>query len=186
MSLSVQNAPKIILETDRLFLREMTQKDLDALCMILCDPDVMRAAYETPFTTEESQRWLERHLARYQTYGFGLWAVVLKETNEMIGQCGLTWQDWKGSSLLELGYLFQKEHWGKGYAAEAALACRDYAFTTLQADRVCSMIRDTHTASQKVAQKCGMQIIDRDTKNFRNTNMHFHLYCINHKITEEL
>lgn len=167
---------KIILETKRLRLREMTQNDLDALCAILCDPDVMRAAYETPFTREGAQGWLERHLMRYKVYGFGLWAVVLKETGEMIGQCGLTWQDWKGTPLLELGYLFQKAHWGKGYAAEAAAACRDYAFTVLHEDAVHSMIRDTHTASQNVAKRLGMQPVDSEEKNFRNTDMIFMLY----------
>ena len=166
----------IIMETDRLYLREMTQADHPALCRILCDAEVMRVAYETPFSETEAQHWIERHLVRYKQYGFGLWAVILKETDEMIGQCGLTWQKWKDMPMLEIGYLFQKAHWGKGYAAEAARACRDYAFSVLHADRVCSMIRDTHTASQKVALRCGMQKIDRDHKNFRNTDMEFFLY----------
>ncbi len=93
---------KLILETERLLLREMTQADLDALCKILCDEDVMRAAYESVFTREEAQGWLNRHLKRYREYGFGLWAVVLKETGKMIGQCGLTLQNWKEKEILEI------------------------------------------------------------------------------------
>ena len=78
--------------------------------------------------------------------------------------------------LLELGYLFQTAHWGKGYAAEAAAACRDYAFTVLHEAAVHSMIRNTHTASQNVAKRIGMQPVDSEEKNFRNTDMVFVLY----------
>ena len=103
---------------------------------------------------------------------------MLKETNEMIGQCGLTMQSWREKELLEIGYLFQKAYWHRGYAAEAAIACREYAFTVLDADSVCSMIRDTHIASQNVAVRNGMKIIDKTTKNFRNTEMEFFLYSV--------
>lgn len=96
----------------------------------------------------------------------------------MIGQCGLTLQPWKGKELLEIGYLFQKAYWHKGYATEAAIAYREYAFTVLNADSVCSMIRDTHIASQNVAVRNGMKIIDKTTKNFRNTEMEFFLYSV--------
>lgn len=168
---------KIILETERLILREMTGADLPALCRILCDEEVMRAAYESAFTEQEAPGWLERHLKRYENFGFGLWAAVLKETNEMIGQCGITWQEWNGEPLLEIGYLFQKAHWHKGYAAEAAAACRDYAFEVLHADRVYSMIRDTHISSQKVAERIGMRVIDRAVKRFRGVDMMFYLFC---------
>ena len=167
---------KFLIETERLLIREMQQSDFDALCRILCDEDVMRAAYESAFSPDEAQNWLNRHLKRYEDYGFGLWAVVLKETNEMIGQCGLTLQQWKEKELLEIGYLFQKAYWHRGYAAEAAIACREYAFTVLDADSVCSMIRDTNIASQNVAVRNGMKIIDKAAKNFRNTEMNFFLY----------
>ena len=95
---------KFFIETERLLIREMQQSDFDALCRILCDEEVMRAAYESAFSPDEAQNWLNRHLKRYEDYGFGLWAVVLKETNEMIGQCGLTLQQWKEKELLEIGF----------------------------------------------------------------------------------
>lgn len=169
---------KVKMETERLILREMTQKDLEALCKIMCDEEVMRAAYVNAFRVEEVQGWLNRHLKRYEDYGFGLWAVVLKETNEMIGQCGLTWQDWHGKEILEIGYLFQKAYWHKGYATEAAIACKEYAFNVLGADSVYSTIRDTHIASQKVAVRNGMKIVDKFTKNFRYMDMDFYLYGV--------
>lgn len=168
---------RIITETERLIIREMVSSDLDALCRILCDEEVMRTAYESAFSVEEAEDWMNRHFRRYAEYGFGLWAVVLKETNKMIGQCGLTMQSWREKRLLEIGYLFQKAYWHNGYATEAAAACKEYAFSVLNANRVYSIIRDTHTASQKVAVRNGMKIIDKFTKNFRNIDMDFFLYC---------
>lgn len=172
---------RIMIETERLIIREMVQSDLDALCTIMCDEEVMQAAYENAFSVEKVQGWLNRHLKRYQDYGFGLWAVVLKETNEMIGQCGLTLQPWRDEQILEIGYLFQKAYWHKGYATEAAIACKEYAFTHLNASSVYSIIRDTHIASQNVAVRNGMKIIDQLTKNFRHVEMNFFLYGADRK-----
>ena len=81
----------MILQTERLLLREMTQEDFPALCCILQDEQTMYA-YEGAFSDSEAQVWLDRQLERYRQLGFGLWAVILKQTGEMIGQCGLTMQ----------------------------------------------------------------------------------------------
>ncbi|MCI8920062.1 MAG: GNAT family N-acetyltransferase [Eubacterium sp.] len=159
-----------ILETKRLYLREMNQADFDSLCRILKDEEVMYA-YEGAFTDQEVREWLDRQISRYQKWGFGLWAVILKETDRMIGQCGLTMQPWKGQEVLEIGYLFERAHWHKGYAIEAARACRTHAFDILKADEVCSIIRDTNTASQKVAVRNGMHIVDRSTKHYKGVDM---------------
>ena len=167
-----------MIETKRLIIREMVQHDYDALCKILCDEEVMRTAYENAFSLEEAQNWLNRHFKRYAEYGFGLWAVVLKETNEMIGQCGLTLQGWRDKEVLEIGYLFQKAYWNKGYATEAAIACKEYAFKVLNASSVYSIVRDTNIAAQNVAVRNGMNIIDKDTKNFRYIDMDFFLYSL--------
>ncbi len=145
----------IVIETPRLQLREMTPTDRPALCRILQDSEVMYA-YNGPFSDEEVDEWLERQLARYRQYGYGLWAVVLKATGEMIGQCGLTLQQWNGREMLEAGYLFQRSHWHQGYATEAARACMDYAFGTLNSPLVCSIIRDNNLPSQQVALRNGM------------------------------
>lgn len=169
---------KGLVETERLIIREMVQSDYDALCKILCDVEVMSAAYESAFSLEEAQNWLNRHFKRYAEYGFGLWAVVLKETNVMIGQCGLTMQSWRNKEVLEIGYLFQKAYWHKGYATEAAIACKEYAFSFLNASSVYSIIRDTNIAAQNVAVRNGMKIIDKDTKNFRHIDMDFFLYSV--------
>ena len=163
----------MILETDRLYLRELNQGDYGSLCNILKDEKAMYA-YEGAFSDDEVQEWLDRQIARYQKWGVGLWAVILKETDEMIGQCGLTMQPWKEKGVLEIGYLFWRLYWHQGYAIEAARACKKYAFERLDADEVCSIIRDTNTASQNVALKNGMTVADSWTKHYRGVDMpHF-------------
>lgn len=147
------------------------------MCKILQDEDTMYA-YEGAFSIEEVQEWLDRQIARYQKWGFGLWAVVLKETDEMIGQCGLTMQPWKESEALEISYLFQRSYWHKGYAIESAKACKKYAFETLDATEVCSIIRDTNIASQNVAIRNGMIIKDTWIKYYRGINMPHYRFVV--------
>lgn len=166
----------MIIQTERLMLREMTEADYPSLCRILQDREVMYA-YNGPFTADEVRHWLDRQIVRYREDSHGLWAVVLKETGEMIGQCGLTWQDYNDYKVLEIGYLFQKAHWHRGYASEAAIACKDYAFNQLGADKVYSIIRDTNTASQKVAKRNGMTCVDTFIKHYRGMDMMHYLYC---------
>lgn len=160
----------MILETERLYLREMSQSDFTSLCKILQDEETMYA-YEGAFSDAEVQEWLDKQISRYRKFGFGLWAVVLKETDEMIGQCGLSMQPWKDREVLEIGYLFQRQYWHKGYATESASACRKYAFEVLDASEVCSIIRDNNTASQNVAIRNGMAAADSWTKHYRGVDM---------------
>ena len=169
----------MILETERLYLREMNQSDFESLCKTLHDEDTMYA-YEGAFNVDEVQEWLDRQILRYQEWNFGLWAVILKETNQMIGQCGLTMQPWKDENVLEIGYLFERTYWHKGYAIEAAKACKKYAFEILKADEVCSIIRDTNIASQKVAIRNGMTIKDVWTKHYRGVDMPHYRYVVYH------
>ena len=170
----------MVLETKRLFLREMTQEDFASLCKILMDEEVMYA-YEGAFSMEEAQEWLDRQIARYKEYGFGLWAVVLKETGTMIGQCGITMQNFKNGQIMEVGYLFQKEYWHQGYASEAAIACKEYAFDKLNAKEVFSIIRETNTASQNVAKRNGMACTDTFVKYYRGVDMPHVLFSVKKK-----
>ena len=168
----------MILETERLYLRKLTQADFNSLCRILQDEEVMYA-YEGAFSDAEVQEWLDRQIARYKEYcSFGLWAVILKETDEMIGQCGLTMQLWKNKQVLEIGYLFQRKFWHKGYATEAAKACKKYAFETLNAEEVCSIIRDTNIPSQNVALRNGMIKKDEWIKHYRGVEMPHFRYVV--------
>lgn len=147
---------RVILETARLRLREMEDGDFHALCRMLQDPAVMYA-YEHPFSDQEAWDWLHNQQTRYRRDGFGLWAVVEKASGTMVGQCGITWQSvGDGRQMPEVGYLLERAAWHKGYATEAARACRDYAFDTLGFQEVCSIIRDNNLSSQAVARRNSM------------------------------
>ena len=146
------------LETDRLILRELTMNDVDALHEILSDPVSMQH-YPQPFAREKTAGWIAWNLDNYKTYGFGLWAVVLKESNLFIGDCGITMQNIDGSLEPEIGYHINKIHTGQGYATEAARACRNYAFDVLGLSKVYSYMKHTNLASQKVAQKNDMKLL---------------------------
>lgn len=175
MTFDKENKSAIRLNSDRIYLQEISQDDYKALSKILQDEEVMYA-YNGAFSDEETQNWLDNQLKRYNELGFGLWAVILKETGEMIGQCGLTIQDCKEQKVLEIGYLFQKKFWHKGYATEAAKICKEYAFKVLEAESVYCIIRDTNIASQNVALRLGMKKIDSFTKHYRGIEMPHYLY----------
>lgn len=171
----------MIFETERLYLRELNQTDFKSLCKILRDKEAMYA-YEGAFSDIEVHEWLDRQIFHYLKWGFGLWAVILKKTDELIGQCGLTMQMWKDKEVLEIGYLFQRRYWHKGYAVEAAKACKKYAFEILNADEVCSIIRDTNIASQNVAVRNGMIAADSWMKHYRGVDMLHYRYIAIRKL----
>lgn len=128
-------------------------------------------AYEGPFEDDEVQAWLSRQQARYDDDGFGLWAVERRADDEVIGQCGLTRQSGSGEDVIEVGYLFRTDAWGRGYATEAASGCVQHAFDTMQTDAVHAQIRDTNLASMNVAIRLGMTVRGRFVKNYRGVVM---------------
>lgn len=156
----------MILETERTYLRKIEQSDFSALCKILQDKEVMYA-YEHAFSCEEVQEWLDKQLKRYNEDGFGLWAVILKDTDEMIGQCGITMQEYKNKKVPEIGYLFQKAFWHNGYA-----------FNVLNIDEVYSIIRDNNITSQNVAKKNGMTIKDEFVKHYYGMDMLHYVFSV--------
>ena len=160
----------MILETDRLYLREMKQSDFNSLCDFLQDPQVMYA-YEHVFSNDEVQAWLDNQIRRYKEYGFGLWAIIKKDTGKFIGDCGLTYQDFNKKEVLEIGYHLQKKFWHQGFATEVAIACKEYAFNKLNADEIFSIIRDNNIPSQRVAIRNGMTICGKFTKHYYNMDM---------------
>jgi len=168
---------KIILETERLILREMTQDDFSSISKHLQDEEVMYA-YEHKFSDAEIQEGLDKQFQRYKNDGFGIWAVILKENNELIGQCGLSMQPCGDREVLEIGYIFQKAYWHKGYATEAAIACREYAFEKLNADEVFSIIRDNNIASQNVAKRNGMSIYGIFVKHYYDIDMPHYIFSV--------
>ena len=144
-----------ILETQRLLLREFVPEDVDALAAILSDPETMRF-YPAPLDLAAVGAWIERHRQRYADAGHGLWAMILKSSGELIGDCGLTRQIVDGADEIEIGYHVRRDLWGRGYAPEAARACQDYGFTRLGVDHLISLIRPENLPSRRVAEKTGL------------------------------
>lgn len=161
---------QMILETARLQLREMDFSNMEDLSSMLQDDKVMYA-YNGAFNDEETWAWMQKQLQRYNEFGFGLWGVFLKNTDEMIGQCGITMQEYNKIQIPEIGYLFAYRHWHKGYATEAAIGCRKYGFNTLGFDTMYSIIRDFNVASQRVALRNGMTPVDSIVKHYRGVDM---------------
>ncbi|HWX95180.1 MAG TPA: GNAT family N-acetyltransferase [Terriglobales bacterium] len=148
---------QIYLETSRLILREFVPQDADALALVISDPETMRY-YPSPFDRTGVEEWIARNIRRYQANGHGLWALDLKSTGEMIGDCGISLQNVDGEQLPEIGYHLRRDMWGRGFATEAARACRDYGFAKLGADCLTSLIRPGNAASCRVAERNGMTI----------------------------
>jgi [ribosomal protein S5]-alanine N-acetyltransferase len=146
-----------ILQTPRLVLREFTPDDTDALAQVLCDPETMRY-YPAPFDRAGVEQWIARSRQRYKDNGVGLWAMELNTTQELIGDCGIILQQVEGERLYEIGYHLRRDLLGQGLATEAAIACRDWAFSQLKADRVISLIRPENLPSRRVAERNGMTI----------------------------
>lgn len=149
----------MVIETERLLLREMSENDFDALYRVLGDSDIMQ---HYPYTFDESRvrGWINRNIERYRIFGFGLWAVCLKETGEMIGDCGLTMQPINGLVRPEIGYHIRGDQQRKGYAKEAATAVRDWTFRNTPFHVIYSYMKHTNEPSSKTAISYGGRQVD--------------------------
>ena len=149
----------MVIETERLLLREMTYDDFHALYQVLADPDIMQ---HYPYTFDENRvrNWIKRNIERYRIFGFGLWAVCLKETGEMIGDCGLTIQLINGQIKPEIGYHIRADKQRNGFAKEAAIAVKDWTFNNTPFNIVYSYMMHTNEPSYKTAISYGCKQID--------------------------
>jgi RimJ/RimL family protein N-acetyltransferase len=160
---SLDKLMDVILETESLLLREMMQEDFTALFEIFSDGETM-SFYPEPFDKDKVIGWIEWNIASYAKYGYGLWAVLCKESGVVVGDCGLITQVVDGAEEVEISYHINKAFWGRGYATEAAIACRNYAFNSLGLPRVISLIRPENLPSCRVAEKNGMTVTSQIVK----------------------
>ncbi len=147
-----------VIETARLFLRPQTEDDLEPLCTILSDKETMRY-YPRPYGRDEVQSWIRRSMRSYEENNYGLWAVILKESNRYIGQCGISLQDIDGERVPEIGYHLNKAYWNNGLATEAAAACLRYGFDVLHLECLYIHTSVRNVSSRRVAEKLGMRKI---------------------------
>lgn len=157
MAVAQHDIGGLVLETSRLRLRRFRPEDADAVFAVIGDEAAMQY-YPRKFSWEDAMAWVERNMRRYRENGHGLYAVTLKDRDELIGDTGIVRQAINGEPLLEVGYHFRRDQWGHGYATEAARACMDYAFRELGAEKVISLVRPENLPSRRVAERNGMQI----------------------------
>jgi RimJ/RimL family protein N-acetyltransferase len=144
------------IETARLWLRAFTPGDLDELQLVFGDTEVMKyISGGKPRTREETETGLRRTIEGWQRRGFGLWAVVEKATDKVIGYCGLIFLE--ETPEIEVAYGLAKSSWGKGFATEAAHASLRFGFEELKLDRIVAVVNPQNSASQRVLEKLGMK-----------------------------
>ena len=135
----------------------MKLEDVDDLLLIFGDTKVMESFGVGPFDRPQMERWVQRNLSHQGEFGYGLFSVMLKANGTLIGDCGLERMRVEGTAIIELGFDFRSDYWRQGFATEAAIAVRDYAFEVLCLPRLVSVIRVGNKASQRVAEKIGMK-----------------------------
>ncbi|MEO7123008.1 MAG: GNAT family N-acetyltransferase [Lacisediminihabitans sp.] len=146
--------------TSRLRFRHMTADDLHEMALLLGDPHVMRF-YPAPKTRDQAAAWIAWNQNNYAEFGYGLW-IIETLAGDFVGDCGLTWQEVNGVKKLEVGYHVAIAVQGRGLATEAAEACRDFARDHTGADELIAIIHPENRASERVAEKLGMQRVTDD------------------------
>ena len=156
-----------IIETDRIFLRPFCIADIEPFAKICANPNVMRYIGDgKPVSLDIIAERIPEWIRLYEKQKYGLMALVMKETNELIGFCGLIHQTVDEVEYIELGYRLDEAYWGQGIATEAALAVRDYAFNVLDMPMLISIIHHQNDASKCVAKKAGLRLMKKT--NFKN------------------
>ena len=166
-----------MLETERLILRLLDERDVDAIHQMRSDANVMRFIRE-PQSREESANWVELVSSRWANEKIGFCAMIERSSEKFIGWCGL-WQ-LKETGEIEVGYAVGKSFWGKGYATEAATRFLDYAFEKLRLEKVVAVTRPENAASRRVMEKIGMRydytgkFYERDLAHYSITKEEFY------------
>lgn len=163
----------IILETEHLLFRPLTNFDLDDLATLYTDADVMRYL-GGPRSRDEVQRVLSRYISEYEMYGHSFFATIQKSNQRFIGQCGLLNQEVEGQAEIELGYVLARQYWERGLALEGIQALKDYGLKNLGLSRVISLIPPDNQAAVQIAEKIGM----RYERSVSQWGQNFHLYAV--------
>ena len=146
----------VVLRTSRLTLREFTVDDIEVVTEMMADPDQM-TLYPRPRTRDETQAWIARNLDLYGQHGFGFWLMEALDGHHFLGYCGIRPVDIDGVEEIEMGWHTKKQSWNRGFATEAAVGCRDLAFTRFEVARLVALIDPSNDPSRRVAEKIGME-----------------------------
>ncbi|MDF2589732.1 MAG: HAD-superfamily hydrolase, subfamily variant 3 [Anaerocolumna sp.] len=173
------NLPITVTTTTHFVIRELTTKDIPDLYRIYQNPNVKKYVEELGVNLEDS---IEKHKAYiekvYHFYGYGLWGVFIKDSNELVGHCGIQNRLINNSNEIEIGYLFDERIWGRGYAYECCKAILDYAFKELEIKQIIAVIDPQNERSIHLAERLSMKKVEE----FTSSDHSFFLY----KITNNL
>ena len=150
------------LETARLRMRVFRPDDLDRMCEITRDPEVVRyIGYGYPLSREETRANLGRIMNGFRRRGYGRWALERRDTGALVGYCGLS--SGNPEVGIELAYMLAREEWGRGLALEAGRAALRYGFETLGVDSIAGLTLHGNERSCKVLERLGMKFICNST-----------------------
>ena len=154
---------KVILETDRLLLREYVEDDAEAFFRLNSDPEVLRFVPDKWLLNVEQARQIlvDHPIADYRKYGFGRGACILKSTGEQIGFAGLKYLEEFGE--VDVAFRLMRTHWGQGFATEAALASVRFGFADLGLKRIIGLVMPENIASVRVLEKTGLRYAETVT-----------------------
>jgi RimJ/RimL family protein N-acetyltransferase len=152
-------APLADVDTERLHLRRFAVTDVDALAMVFAKPEVWEFPFGRAFTRDETVAFLAAQIDQYESCGVACWLATERTTDRVVGYVGISVPTFYPAILptVEVGWRFDPDVWGRGFATEGAGAALDQAFGPLGLDRVCSLPQAENTASVSVAQRLGMQ-----------------------------
>lgn len=148
---------KLILETHRCYLRELSVDDAQSFYDLNADPEVIKYTGDKPFDTIHEAKSFLQNYHQYALYGFGRWAVIAKDTNSFLGWCGLKFMP--ELNEVDLGFRFFKKYWNQGYATETAKACLEYGFNHLELTKIIGRAMKANVGSVKVLEKTGMTFV---------------------------
>lgn len=151
-------ARPVELVTERLRLRPFRAEDFEAHAVICADPEVMRFIRAGALSRSDAWWQLARYLGHWQLRGYGLWAVVERASERLVGHLGFL--EPEGGHGFEMGWALSRDVWGKGYAYEGTRAALDWAFTELDRDRVACLIRPGNARSIRLAERLGGALED--------------------------
>jgi [ribosomal protein S5]-alanine N-acetyltransferase len=149
-----------VLETERLILRPISNDDLAATHRVFDDPAVRRYLWDDrPVSLEATASVVQASARDFSERGVGLFGVRLRGAEELVGLCGLRWED--GIGDMEIIYCLLPELWGRGLATEAAEACLRFAFEEVRLERVMAGADEPNAASLRIIEKLGMRFVGR-------------------------
>lgn len=147
-----------IIETERLYLRELNITDSQKFFELNLNPNVIKYTEDKAFKNKEEALSFLENYKDYKENGYGRWAAIDKSSNVFIGWCGLKYN--KSEKITDIGFRFFEEEWNKGYATESALACIEYGFKQLKLNTIIGRAMKENSASIKVLEKVGLSFID--------------------------